>query len=426
MINLKKINYKRYTPVLYWLIIIALLGLYFTNDFGLMDIHKTSPIVAVGIDMEDEEVQVTAQVAVPQPSASGDNVKYIEVQGSGLTVADALNEINVKLGSYPKLYFCKLILIGEGCQKEQLFKVLGCFYRRNYSELTTLVAMCKGRAQDMFKLPANIAPENSTAIQKVLSEELKKSANVSTASLKSIAEENFCEGKACYMPYVEANIQGTSENGGNGDNVGGEEGEQSGGGEQGGQSSQDGQGGESGSGSGSEQGGKGQKMEFTARKTAVFSDGKFVGILDDRQAFALNVLKSKMNLAVIPCDLDGIHYTMGLKDTSGGAKLKVKDGVPTLTLSFQANAQIQGARVVLDPKKIKYDDEVKPALLKMAEDEVKSRFENLIDLCTQLDCDLICVKGLLHKHNYKYYEAFKDDILTRMNVEYKIKIKSLN
>ena len=57
---MKKI--KKYVPVLYWAIVVALLGLYFTNDFGLVDIHKTSFIVAVGVDTEEDEVQVTAQI----------------------------------------------------------------------------------------------------------------------------------------------------------------------------------------------------------------------------------------------------------------------------------------------------------------------------------------------------------------------------
>ena len=100
---------KRYYVIFYWAVIIALLGLYFTNDFGLVDLHKTSVIVAVGIDAEDEDVIVTAQVAVPQPSQSGENIQYTQVQGRGLTVADCLNEINSKTGFYPKLLFCKLI-----------------------------------------------------------------------------------------------------------------------------------------------------------------------------------------------------------------------------------------------------------------------------------------------------------------------------
>ena len=438
-----KAKLKRWTPFLYILIIIAMLALFFTNDFGLLDIHKTSLIVAVGIDTDGEEVQVTAQVAVPQPSQSGDSINYVEVQGSGLTVADALNEINVKTGTYPRLLFCKLILLGEACQNEELFRMLGCFYRRNYSELTALVAMCKGKAQDMLALPANIAPENSTAIQKVLSEELKKSANVSTANLKSVAETNYSVNGACYMPFVEANVQGTSQNGGNGDNVGGESGGQEGqgggqqggsGGEQGGQGGGSGQG-ESGGQSSGQQGGQsagqsskqeGRQMEFTARKTAVFSDGKFAGILDEQQSFALNILKNEIRLAVVPCDADGIHYTVGLKSTSSKEKLKIVDGVPELTLSFSAQAQTQGARIVLEPESVMSDDTVREGILKATEDEIRSRLESLVTTCVETDCDVIGVKGLLHKFNYKYYEAFKDDILSRMKVNYDIKIVSLN
>lgn len=431
-----KAKLKKLTPILYIFIIIAMLALFFTNDFGLLDIHKTSLIVAVGIDTDGEEVQVTAQVAVPQPSQSGDSITYVEVQGSGLTVADALNEINVKTGTYPRLLFCKLILLGEGCQSEELFRILGCFYRRNYSELTALVAMCKGKAQDMLALPANIAPENSTAIQKVLSEELKKSANVSTANLKSVAETNYSVNGACYMPYVEANVQGTSQNGGNGDNVGGESGEQggqSGGGQQGGSGGE--QGGQGGGESGGQQGGQnggqsskqeGGQMEFTARKTAVFAGGKFAGILNEQQAFALNILKNEIRLAVVPCDAGGIHYTVGLKSTSSKEKLKIVDGVPELTLSFSAQAQIQGAKIALEPESVMSDDTVRDDILKATEDEIRSRLESLVNTCVEEDCDVIGVKGLLHKFNYKYYETFKDDILARMKVNYDIKIVSLN
>ena len=113
---------SKYSVLIYWAMIIAMLGLFFTNDFGLVDIHKTSVVVAVGIDTEGEEVILTAQVAVPQPSQSGDNIQYTEVQGRGLTIADCLNEINSKTGFYPKLLSCKLILLGEECKSEELFR----------------------------------------------------------------------------------------------------------------------------------------------------------------------------------------------------------------------------------------------------------------------------------------------------------------
>lgn len=427
---------RRYTPVLYWAIIIALLGLYFTNDFGLVDIHKTSFIVAVAVDAEEDEVQVTAQIAVPQPSSSGDNTKYIGVQGSGYTIADALNEINAKTGTYPKLLFCKLILIGDSCKDKELFQMLGCFYRRDYSELTALVAMCEGKAQDMISIPATIDQENSTAIQKVLSQELEKSGNVSKANLKSIAESNYSVSRACYMPYIQVNVQGTSKPGGEGDNAGGEKPQQGGqsggsgggqGGESGGSSGGGQSGGQSGQSGGSGGGGQGDKpLEFTARQTAIFTGGKFAGILDERQAFALNVLENDINMAVIPSVVGDVNYTVGLKGVSAGIDFDVKEGTPSLTVNFKATAQVQGAKKVMVPKDVTYDDIVRPEVLEATEKAIEERFKNLIDVSIKTDCDMLGIKKLLHKYHYKYYEAFKDDVLKRMQVDYKIKVQSNN
>lgn len=412
---------KKLSVFVYWAIIVILLGLFFTNDFGLVDIRKSSIIVAVGIDKEDDEVQVTAQLAVPQPSENGDSVQYTQVQGSGYTIADALNEINAKTGFYPQLLFCKLVLIGEECKEEELFKLLSCFYRRNFSELTALVAMCQGKASDMLALSSSINAETTESIKQVLSDELKKSANVSSVNLKEIAQSNFSVSKVCYMPYIEANKPGTSAPGG-GDSVGGEQGGSSGGGQGGGQqgsSSGGGQGGQSGQQSGEE-------MEFTARKTAYFSEGKFKGFLNSEQSFALDVINNDIRLAVLPFVSDGEHYTLGLKNTKGAIKLKVKDGVPELTFTFKAKAQIQGVKKSVTPENSSNDDVVPPQVLKSAEEEMQKRFADLLKVSAESNCDILKVRELLHKYNHKYYDAFREDILSRVKVNYKIDIRSVN
>lgn len=423
-----KFNLSRFSVVVYWLIVIALLGLFFSNDFGLVDIHKTSIITAVGVDSDtDGEVLVTCEVAVPQPSQSGDNIKYTRVQGSGLTIADALNEVNSKTGFYPKLQFCKIILIGESCKDDELFRVLGCFYRKNYSELTALVAMCEGNAYDMLGYKSPVSDMTSEGITKALSEEIEKSANATAVNLKDIALTQYSKSKACYMPFVEANVPGTSENGGNGDFVGGESGNgnggenggQSGGGGDGGGESQDGESGQSGSKGGEE-------MEFTARRTAIFSDGKFKGLLDERQSFALAVLENDIRLAVLPCDAEETHYTVGLKNVDGGLSLKVESGRPKLKISFKASAQIQGARVIVTPDQTARDDVVPASVLEGAKLEMQDRFSQLLDVCREKDCDILGVKELLYKYNAKYFDAFVGDILTRADVEYDVNIISVN
>lgn len=420
---MKKINFNklsRFSVVLYWLVLIALLGLFFTNDFGILDIHKTSIITCIGIDYDENagEVTVTAQLAVPKPSESGANVQYTDVQGNGLTVADALNEINAKTGFYPKLEFCKLIILGETCQKGELFKLVGCLYRKNYSELTALVAMCKGDASKIVSSPVPMTDVNSLSVQRVLNEELKKSANVSSVNLKEIALNQFSKSDSCYMPYVESNVNGTSAGGGGGDSVGGEtppEGGSGGGGSSGSQ------------GTGSEGGGEdGQSVEYTARKTAIFAHGKFVGILDDHQSFALDILKNDVRLAVVPCKAQDKSYTVGMKNADAGIKLKVNGGLPELTLSFKAKAQVQGATEKVDPKDTVCDDVVPKDILKSVEEEVKARLESLVKACVESDCDIFGAKELLYRYNYKYFDAFKNDLLKRMKVNYEINIKSVN
>lgn len=425
-------NYRKYSVILYWLVLIGLLALYFTNDYGLMDIHKTSIVVAMGIDYENEEVKVTAQLAIPQPSQSGENVKYSAVQGSGITVADALNEINSKTGFFPKLLFCKLILVGESCQQLNLFKTAGCLYRKYFSELTARVAMCKGNAYDMLQMKAMYSQETSEAIQQVLADEAKRSANVSSVNLKEIAIDNYSESKACYMPYIEAIKSGTSKAGGGGDNSGGEPAQGSGGGSPG--ESLNGEGGSS----GGEQGGgssgasensgssQNEEVEFTARKTAMFRDGEFAGILNENESFALDILKNEIRVAILPCESEGRHRTMALKDVSGDVKLKVEKGIPKLVISVEAKARIQGAAEKVNPAKTVSDDTVSKEVLKATEKSVKERLEQLVEACKKSDCDLLGAKGKLRKYNFKYYDAFKNDLLERMKVEYKINIGSVN
>lgn len=430
----KKWNFGVASVFIYFAIFLVLLGLFFTNDFGLVDIHKTAIITAVGIDTEDGEVIVTGELVAPQPSQSGENIRYTQVQGSGLTIADALNEINAKTGFYPKLQFCHLILVGESCKERELFSLLACFYRKNFSELTALVAACEGKAADMLALKSEVEDSTSEAIIKVLSDEIKKSANANPMNLKEIAMTNYSKSAACYMPYVEANEQGTSENGGNGENIGGSGGNQGGtGGDSSGGSGNgsSGGGGESGGsqGGGSSGGGSGSEekpMEFTARKTAIYSEGKFKGVLDERQSFALSAIKNDIRLAVLPCDADGVHYTLGMKNVKSDVKLKVNGGIPELTVSFKSKAQINGARKHLDPQQIVFDDVVSDSVLQGAEEALKTRFSDLIETCRQADCDILGIKEQLYKHNNKYFEAFKDDILTRMNVRFEIEVSSVS
>ena len=75
--------------------------------------------------------------------------------------------------------------------------------------------------------------------------------------------------------------------------------------------------------------------------------------------------------------------------------------------------------------KIIHDDVVDENILNSAEEEMRARFDDLIKAVRENDSDIIGVKELLYKNNYKYFDAFKNDILQRMQVNYKIEIASI-
>ena len=100
--------------------------------------------------------------------------------------------------------------------------------------------------------------------------------------------------------------------------------------------------------------------------------------------------------------------------------------MPKLTVTFKANAQVQGAKKVLEPHSVVNDDVVKKEVLDGAEKELKTRFENLIEISRKTGCDMLGIRKQLHKYYYKYYDAFKDDVLNRMEISYKIEVISTN
>ena len=82
----------------YILIVVALIFLFFSGDFGLIDVQKTALVMAVGIDREENTFIVTSQIAIPQSSKQGQASETVQLVSRGKTVADAFEEINAKTG----------------------------------------------------------------------------------------------------------------------------------------------------------------------------------------------------------------------------------------------------------------------------------------------------------------------------------------
>ena len=85
---------KSKNAVRYYLFIVFFLAfLFFSNDFGLLNVQKTAIVMAVGVDREEDTFIVTSQIAIPKSSPQGKATDTVQLVSRGKTVAQALEQI---------------------------------------------------------------------------------------------------------------------------------------------------------------------------------------------------------------------------------------------------------------------------------------------------------------------------------------------
>ncbi len=414
---MKRFNFKKLIGYFYALTVLLLSALFFTNDFGLVDLRKSSVVIGVGLDVENDEIKLTAQLAVPQPAENGENTKFASVTGSGKTVACALNEVNGKTGFYPKLVFCKLIVLGESCFGRDVNTLLNYFFDNEYTGLTPMIAACSGTANKLLSLQLPLGDSTTDFIDRLLSEEAKKSGNVSSVNLNLFGQGYFTESGTAYMPYIESDVLSEEEE------QGGQGGQEQSGGGQGGQSGQEQQGGSGGgSSSGGEKQGGLEATEFVCAKTATFTKGRFSGLLDKEQAFALNLIKYDISHAYTECGTDEERTVLGMRNCKGESELIIENGAPVLKLSFSASAKLLDDENDVEGKSVfsRTPEEV----LRSGERTIAKQFSSLFDFSKQNGCDVLGVKDMLYKYHYKYYGVLKDVLYDRLSLVCDVKLKA--
>lgn len=394
-------KFKKYFYIIYAVIFAVLAVQFFTNDFGLLDLRKTSVIIGVAIDCEEDEVVLTAQLAIPQPAENGENTKFNVVSGRGQSVASAIKEVNVKTGYYPKLDFCKLILLGESCLNQNITKFLDYFYRNEYSGLTLNVAACEGEAGKLIAQQFPCGNSATDVIDKVLSPEAQSSANVCSVTLKDVGEKLWSKSAGVYMPYLQNGI--LDESGGGGSGGGGS---QSGGGEGGG-------------------GGGGQcnESELTCNRAVIFTDGNFKGILDEKQNFALALLVNDISHTFLESGEGEHKQVLGLRSCKSGLELKVEGGTPILKFSFSSTVKVQDSQIGFSPEELK-DPVIGKKVLKDGEDAVNRIFLSLYEYCKECNCDVLGLKNMLYKKHKSYYKQYADSLFSSLTVTGDVKLKS--
>ena len=419
----------------------ALLLLFLTNNFGLIDIQKTAIVTAIGIDAgEGGTFDVTAQIAIPD--AGGANTASNVAVPAAETVGEAIAELNRKTGWFPTLVHCSLILLGERVAEEDVFRALDYFLRSEYVEDSCLVALCADTAAAALGAGSPIGELASAAIAKVLSAEAQKTGLVSVTNLRDFAKGYFAEGQSGFLPTLRAQPRAQSEGG-----AGGSSGSSSGGSSEGGSggssggsseggsgdssggSSEGGSGGGGGSGGQSSAGG-GQKSDvFDAAETALFFRGRRTAALSADETLAYNLAVSGTDMAFgdVTVFEEGaeVHYQLKMNIGKKKRRLRLEGGVPVLTFTIRAQAQAVDADRAGSRLEIAQTAIVPDHVLRAAEQKFERELRAAAETAHAGGCDLFSLQQMLHRFYPKQFDALRPTLLQSVRIACDIRFATM-
>lgn len=412
-------SFRRKTPVIYVLAVIFLTILFFSNDFGLVDIQKTAIVLAVGIDRENEEFIVSSRIAVPSSSGDGKAAAAsIQVETRGDTVGAAIQKINVKTGWYPKLVFLNLIVLGETATEKNTFESLDYFLRNDYMSDDCKICCCEGKAGEKLNTKTTAESIPSLSVGKILSAHSATTGLAAVTTLREFAAGYFGVSNSGYMPVLKVDelsggasdsASGNSSDGASGGSSGEQEGGQSGGGQEAtdsGGASETSQGG-----SGGESGGK----TFSATETALFSNGVYREKLTKDETFAFLCVNGGVRLATFDAEYGGVNYTLMIKKSKPKIKFFVDDfATPRLSVSLEMIAELQDVSSSQTIVEIAAPGKTKQAVLDEAGKKLTRLIKSVFEKSRANGCDLFDAGKRLQKYESAYYNAYRDNILERL------------
>ena len=419
-------NTHQKNTVRYYALILALLSfLFFSGDLGMIDVQKTAIVMAVGVDRQDDTFIVTSQIAIPKPSKQGPSTQTVQIVSRGKTVADAFEEINAKTGWYPKLVFCRLILLGEKTVQTDVFEALDFFLLDEYLSDNCLIATCDTAAKELLNVSSLVDSSSALAMEKVLSPHAERVGLVLPATLRTFFIGYFGDSQSSYLPIIKTQPQQEQIGENPSENSQGSQENQNGQSAQGGQSG--GQGGASEQDSQSSQGNaQTDKPVFSASETALFVRGKRVGTLTKDETFALGAAKAHLKLAAFSVGIDNAACTLNIKNNAVKRKLLVgQDGTATLRLQIKLTAGLLDYSKTQPLLQTKDAGDLPGGAFYSAERTLTAQLNTAFEKCKACGCDLFGVQEHLQKYNKKSYKKYKETALKSAVLDASVRFISL-
>ncbi len=398
---------KKFRFKIVYLVVLAIAILFFTNDFGLIDIEKTAIITAIAVDISDDgDYEVAMEVAVPEATDTNSENQKALLVGKGKTIGGAIKDMGDTSGWFPKLAFCNLIILGNSTVQTNVIKMLDYFAKTLRLQDSATLILSEKSGKELLEKASPLDNIASFALQKILLKNPGFDNDVASIDIRTFCSDYYSPASSSYMPIIKVleldGNKGNSNSAGSGDD-------------------------------GSSQGGttgvtpqKGKNV-FDATSTALFKNGIKVGELDERQTFAYNLIKIPARESTLRVD------DVVLGGSSTNYLLTVMDNKRNFTLSADKNNLILNVNVDLycriadqnSPSSSTYveNQRIPQFLSERAQDDLTQDFQELIRTSVQTGCDFLGLQKMLYRYNYDFYPQYKDNILQIVKPKISVSVK---
>lgn len=379
----------------------VIVTLFFSNDFGLIDIERTAIITALAIDYTDSDslYEVTAQIAVPEATDANTESKHAQIIGKGGTIAGAIKNIGDVSGWYPNMSFCNLLIISRDMAKTNVLTALDFFSKTLRLQDSALVVMADEKAKDLLYDSTPLDDISSFALQKIIIKNAGFKNDVVVTDIKNFCTGYYSSNSSSYMPIIKTIKQ----------NKESESGEKS----------------SPSNATKTPSNGNTSKDNtlFIADTTALFKDGVMVGELDKYQSFAFNLLTKNMRDSIYELSAsDDLNYLVAVNKNKRKIKINATENELNIIITLDLYCKVGDHNAPVSESAPSSNVRLPLAVQKTAEELFTQKINELIETQRQTNCDFLNIKQEIYKKNFKFYTTYKDNYLSQMKVDVSVNV----
>lgn len=359
-------------------------------------LQTTAIVSGIGIDKEGEEISLSAQILIPQPSTSY-SPKSTVISGTGKDLMDAISAVELKTGQNLGLAHCYIIVLGDEICNDNLIETLDFLMRSNIMGNNTALIHTSKKAEDILKVSSQFSESDINNLQNIAKFNKENYNSASTSLIELFSE---------YALPASASVIGTidSDESSNGQSSGSSE-------------ESSGSGGESSSQSGGSSSGSSTSAFKNEGKAIVIKNGKKILNLEQEDVMKFNWLDSETQKGNILIenysDKDLQNATIGIRQMAKRIcfNSKITNNTPILEANITLETRIEsienGGKIQSSHKNY-YND----TLVSAIKTKVNQDIQDALSLAKEYNFDIMDIYAIFNSNktaDWKKYLSSLDN-----------------